>query len=188
MIRVIDSTMVRFAPVPRGDLASNTFQYVPHWSAKCEHQKLAGRWCRTTSGLLRAKQQCLTCGRGVGQFLPTASGQEYGIWDHKLEEEIEHQRKAHDLHMRESREKTFSAVNAQWWRVYESYLSSAVWQSKRQAVFKRSNGVCECCGINAAKQVHHVKYPKDFFGLEPLWDLRAVCVDCHCVIHPHMDG
>jgi predicted HNH restriction endonuclease len=25
------------------------------------------------------------------------------------------------------------------------------------------------------------------FGHEPLWDLRAVCVPCHKIIHPHMD-
>jgi predicted HNH restriction endonuclease len=30
-----------------------------------------------------------------------------------------------------------------------------------------------------------LKYP-EVFGLEPLWDLRAVCIPCHKIIHPHM--
>ena len=57
---------------------------------------------------------------------------------------------------------------------------------ERELVFERCGGVCESCRQRSADQVHHLKYP-DVFGLEPLWDLAAVCIPCHKIIHPHME-
>lgn len=57
------------------------------------------------------------------------------------------------------------------------YYDSPEWQRKRELVFKRSGGMCEGCGERRATQAHHDSY--DHFGDEFLWELYAVCDECH---------
>lgn len=61
------------------------------------------------------------------------------------------------------------------------YYESAEWGAKRAIVMKRAAGVCEGCGERAATQVHHLSY--DHFGDEFLWELVAICNDCHERVH-----
>jgi len=68
-----------------------------------------------------------------------------------------------------------------WWNWYNGYLRSHYWKARQQAVMKRTNGVCEGCEQNRASQVHHTTYKH--VGREPLFDLRAVCADCHEMLH-----
>lgn len=131
--------------------------------------------------------QCLSCGIGVGSQLPTANGETYAEWNTVLEQRIKKQREEHERSERLRRDSWQEQCGREWWQVYNEYLQSRVWKAKRLAVLSRAEGKCECCGTNVAVQVHHTKYPDDYFGLEPLWDLRAVCLYCHRVIHPHMD-
>ena len=64
------------------------------------------------------------------------------------------------------------------WRTwYDKYLKSKVWRAKRTAVMHRAKGVCEACGEAPPQQVHHLTY--DRVGREPLFDLVAVCRECH---------
>ena len=174
----------KFAEVPN---RYRFFEYERHWSLGCKHQHLDGRWYLTPTGLKRAKMQCLSCGVGVGSQLPTSNGETYASWDTVLEQRIKQQRDAHEKHEQLRRNSWQEQVDREWFEVYNKYLQSRVWKLKRLAVLNRAGCRCECCGTNDAVQVHHTKYPKDYFGLEPLWDLRAVCLDCHRVIHPHMD-
>jgi 5-methylcytosine-specific restriction endonuclease McrA len=67
-----------------------------------------------------------------------------------------------------------------WWNRYNAYLSSPEWEARRQKVLARSS-ICECCGEAKATQVHHLSYSR--VGQEPLWDLRAVCRECHEILH-----
>jgi hypothetical protein len=67
--------------------------------------------------------------------------------------------------------------SAQWWDAYHAYLSSPEWRERRRRVLKRANGVCEACLEQEATQVHHETYKH--VGNEPLFELRAVCVECH---------
>ena len=64
---------------------------------------------------------------------------------------------------------------------YHRYLQSPQWQRKRQLVLKRANGICEGCGLNKATQVHHLTYER--IGDEMLFDLVAVCDQCHDEVH-----
>lgn len=61
------------------------------------------------------------------------------------------------------------------------YYVSDEWSAKRQLIFKRSNGMCEGCGVAKAVQVHHMSYEN--FGNEFLWELQAVCEPCHHRYH-----
>jgi 5-methylcytosine-specific restriction endonuclease McrA len=111
-------------------------------------------------------------------------------WDEELEREVSEQyeeacsayRSQIDECMRAQR----GEKSREWWDMYHRYLRSSVWQVKRQLVLDRCGGFCESCGQYDAEHVHHLKYPETF-GLEPLWDLRAVCKPCHKIIHPHME-
>ena len=63
---------------------------------------------------------------------------------------------------------------------YKRYLLSPQWQEKRVAVFRRASGICEACRKARAVQIHHLTY-KHIYN-EPLFDLAAVCLECHKAI------
>jgi hypothetical protein len=69
------------------------------------------------------------------------------------------------------------AENAKWWADYNCYLKSPAWRERSQAVLRRAGGTCEGCLKRRAVQVHHLSYAHvcDEF----LWELRAVCLECH---------
>jgi hypothetical protein len=51
-----------------------------------------------------------------------------------------------------------------------------------KGVMKRCGGVCEACGENPAKLLHHVTYER--YGHELLTDVLGVCRECHGKFHP----
>lgn len=180
------SSMVAFATPARAEPPDHTeAPWNTHWSRTCEHD-LVPRLKQYPSGL-RAKRQCRKCGRGVGGNVPMAGVTEG--WDEQLEQrvndEYERAERAYraelDLYLKQSR----GERSGEWWSEYNRYLRSAVWHAKRELVMDRAGGVCECCLQRDAEHVHHLKYP-DTFGMEPAWDLRAVCIRCHEIFHPHM--
>lgn len=69
---------------------------------------------------------------------------------------------------------------------YQVYLGSEIWKSKRDRVFRRDNGLCQCCLINDATEVHHKTYER--IGREPLFDLVSICRTCHATIHNRIEG
>ena len=72
--------------------------------------------------------------------------------------------------------------NADLWERYDAYLDSPAWAHRRQLVLRRAGGICEGCGTEPAREVHHLTYQR--VGHEMLFDLVAVCADCHRAIHP----
>jgi hypothetical protein len=66
-------------------------------------------------------------------------------------------------------------------KAYDLYMSSPEWTDKRKAVLRRAHGICEGCGRRPAIQAHHLTYQR--FGREMLFDLVAVCLECHALIH-----
>jgi 5-methylcytosine-specific restriction endonuclease McrA len=62
---------------------------------------------------------------------------------------------------------------------YRRFLSTDKWADKRVKVLKRAHYTCEGCGReNVALEVHHLNYDRPW-GDEWLFDLVAVCADCH---------
>ena len=181
------SSMMAFATPEKPDRPDyRSAPWAIHWSRTCVHS-LVPRLKTYPSGV-RAKMQCRKCGQGVGSLIPVNGVTEE--WDECLESLVQEQ---YEAACKEWREKTFDARSLplgerpeSWWHMYNRYLKSAVWQVKRDLVMQRCGGVWESCGQAAAEQIHHLEYPETF-GREPLWTLRAVCVPCHKIIHPHMD-
>lgn len=71
--------------------------------------------------------------------------------------------------------------NLAWRQKYEAHLESDKWHMIRRRVFARSRGDCEGCGLRKATQVHHLTYTR--LGDEMLFDLVAICDECHEKIH-----
>jgi hypothetical protein len=109
--------------------------------------------------MVQAKINCRTCIRSL------ASQQEQKVRQAEWEAR-ERERRA--LQEQKDRE---------WWDWYNLYLQSPEWLWRRDAVLKRARYVCEGCGKNRAVQVHHLTYKH--VGHEMLWELVAVCKECH---------
>lgn len=177
---MMNDTMQRFAVAPTGVLIKRNSPFETHYSRTCEHV-LRARIKQTANGMRRAKMQCIRCGIGVGSSVPSAGVTE--AWDHDAEAECQRSYKQAWIDYREQCERDRAGANSEWWDVYSKYLKSEIWRSKRSVVLIRARNLCECCGIHAPAQVHHLEYPK-VFGHEPLWTLRAVCMRCHHLLHP----
>ena len=81
------------------------------------------------------------------------------------------------------REVIRQASSASWWRQYTAYLQTPEWKRRAEAAIRAAGGLCTVCRIRKATQAHHLAY--DRVGHEMPEDLRAVCVPCHQVEHPH---
>ena len=127
------------------------------------------------------------CNNGCGQW--TAKKQSSFSLDQSfVEYDEETQQSIRDGLLSESRFATQvvkELEQEEWWRRYEIYLKSEVWENKRMAVLKRDRRLCQSCLVNLATQVHHLKYPSnaDDLGSEPACDLISVCRECHERIH-----
>jgi hypothetical protein len=62
-----------------------------------------------------------------------------------------------------------------------SYIFSPQWDARRREHLELCDHWCEICSQRAAIQVHHWTYEN--LGNESLYDLCAVCVQCHWRIH-----
>ncbi len=60
---------------------------------------------------------------------------------------------------------------------YSRYMASREWAVKRQAVRRRSEGICERCHKAPMQSVHHLTYAHIFH--EPLDELLGICDACH---------
>jgi 5-methylcytosine-specific restriction endonuclease McrA len=70
-----------------------------------------------------------------------------------------------------------------WWAAYDAYRQTPEWQRIRAAVLRR-NPICQGCGINRSTQAHHLTYETyNRLGITMLFELVAVCEDCHRLIH-----
>lgn len=60
---------------------------------------------------------------------------------------------------------------------YQKYLASREWALLKEAVKKRSGGLCERCKFGFYEQTHHLTYER--IGNELLGDLLGICTPCH---------
>ncbi len=68
-----------------------------------------------------------------------------------------------------------------WPELYRDYLRSQEWALRRAKVLRRADHRCEGCGDNPAVEVHHLTYAN--VTREFLFELVALCADCHDRIH-----
>ena len=69
---------------------------------------------------------------------------------------------------------------------YDAYLKTDEWLKLRRQVLNRAGQNCEGCGVKLPTEVHHLT--NDHVGNEFLFELVAVCQDCHQRLHPQTEG
>lgn len=159
------------------------------YERKCKHTGTVEiRLFTARNGAKHYRQQCLSCGDSVGQNIPKSRVPDVEVpaFDDELfsayleardNEREEILRKHLKLQQREDQRFTED---------YRTYMQSPAWQKKRDKVLKRANGICEGCGEARADDVHHLTY--EHFMDEFLFELVAICRDCHIRIHQDEEG
>lgn len=150
----------------------------------CAHAASELRVKTNAAGGQMYGRQCLRCGCADGPWLKKqdalafAHGQPLPVWDNDAP-----QRFWKDISRRQTdlREQHRQEQSDAWWEAYDAYLKTREWAEKRRLVLERAGGLCEGCRQRRAVQVHHTSY--EHVGDELLWELRAVCRECHDRIH-----
>jgi hypothetical protein len=141
--------------------------------------------------------QCIKCGKNISNFVSAKKFSKEEIdampqWDNELEVSWRAKAKAKSgerhLELKEQRalqkelqREQYISQSSGRQAAYSRYINSAEWQELRRKVIARAKGKCEGCGNRPATDVHHLTYQR--FGKEMLFDLVAVCEDCHKAIH-----
>lgn len=148
---------------------------------ECDHSRWEYRRQEAVNGSEHFYKQCLVCGQRKrvkkDEIHPTRRAEagevDDGIadaWTRHLRSEVERR-----LDARRHAEKE------EWDTWYAQYLETSEWKHRRQLVLKRASGICEGCGEAMAAVVHHLTY--DRVGHEMLYDLVALCRNCHDRVH-----
>ena len=127
------------------------------------------------NGQIVAAAQCLKCGRAT-RNVPERNADLGALvpWDDRLPDRWRERVNAYYQRQRESR-------NDAWWAEYSLYLTSLEWYSLRRRVLERAGSLCEGCRLRPPAHVYHLTYVR--VGQEMLFDLAAVCLECHESIH-----
>ena len=152
----------------------------------CEHHKQLV-WAAVNAygkALYRTelREQCTKCGqlfsRSMAHALasattPNVDQDALRVWRER--DRARWQAKSDEWHRQRAEQ------DAAWWDRYDNYLQSDAWRRLRPLVFQRAGGICEGCRRAEATQVHHLTYKN--VTCEFLWELVAVCPDCHERVH-----
>lgn len=146
----------------------------------CDGENVALRQRRLRDGARQFLGQCQHCGQGTKAVKAPALAANVPPFDAAFREAsraAEHQG---------SPEMFSTPVNSPAWRErYEAHMASDKWARLRAKVMTRSAGICEGCLEEPATAVHHLTYKH--LGDELLWELVAVCKNCHARCHPHLN-
>ena len=150
----------------------------------CDHEGMVTLTVFTASNATRHyRHQCSRCGDNLGavkkidvspRLEPSLPAFDQGLRDRWMEAVRSREQEIREGARREDKEE-FDA----WYK--GDYLRSAAWQAMRRKIFARAKGVCEGCGERGPAEVHHLTYKH--VGREFMWELAAVCRECHERIH-----
>lgn len=146
----------------------------------CRHPQLsAPRARRVANGTVQHRRQCLACGDAVGTSVARATAlQETGRPPEPFDEIFFQEMRTA---AKTAREVALEKERDEWWAWYNLYLNSSEWRRRRNLVLRRANGICEGCLLPPAAHVHHKTY--EHVGRELLFELVALCEDCHDLAH-----
>lgn len=140
----------------------------------CQHEMTELRKRVVARGVIHHVRQCLVCGDSVGSAQKQHPSIQPPPFDEDLHTLVQNER---SNYWRDRQE----AVRTEWFKGYSEYLASDQWKQRRAKVLRRANNICEGCATRPATQVHHLTY--DRVQHEMLFDLVAVCDECHEFIH-----
>lgn len=124
-------------------------------------------------GAIQVVYQCAHCGRATSSALSRShlgDINSYPMFDETM-------KARHDAAKAAIRLANSAARQKDWFAQHADYLQTAEWHSLRDRVFARAGGICEGCAMQRAVHVHHLTY--EHWKRELLWELVAVCLQCH---------
>lgn len=69
------------------------------------------------------------------------------------------------------------AEKKEWFQHYAEFLRSYEWKAQRVRVLRRDGYICQACGVQEAREVHHTSYK--YHPHTPDYLLQSLCVGCH---------
>ncbi len=164
----------------------------------CTHETSEHRISYDALKRPRIALQCIICGRRVSNDISPKTFSREAIaamppWDRNLQRSVQveskkakFERQQFERQVQRDLKKALKngehiRQNAERQSAYNDYLKSEKWQNLRRKALARADSRCEGCGDKPATDVHHLTYER--FGNEMLFDLVAVCKDCHKKIH-----
>ena len=149
---------------------------------------------RTTAvGLSVIRKQCINCALRIGQAVKRPpDADELPEFDDAKHDAYKAARKAAlstvdqkyvEIQLR--RWKGKEDGDSYYRQAHSAYLESPAWKDRRRLVLERAQGLCEGCRKAGATEVHHLSYFHS--GQELLFELVALCGDCHDRIHAKGD-
>lgn len=151
---------------------------------ECKHDETEYRRAATSAGQLQLRKQCLKCRELVGTACRRDSVPDFNAVPMVDEMERQRSQRRWDDYSR-FLETQKERRNQAFWDLYNTHLRSPEWREKCAAVHRRAADLCEGCGKHRPRHVHHRTY--DHLGDEFLFELVALCLDCHQRIHPHRE-
>lgn len=159
----------------------------------CDHERKELRRGTNKGGNPVIRMQCLDCGMRVGNAVkPPPNAEELPGFDDAMHDAYTAERRA----AKEKIDQRYVEIQLRRWKAKEkgdsycqqahnAYLASSEWRDRRRIVMERAQGQCEGCRLAQATEVHHLSY--DHWGHEFLFELVALCGDCHDRIHAKGD-
>lgn len=158
------------------------------WASRhCEHTVSGLRRRVVKGGAIQYVRQCQRCGNATGQALSRTKateendGTEPQAFDEGLSTSFEKETEEGTKKITGDYDSRADFQRAEFFKWYDKYLSGEAWSEKRKKVFSRSKNLCEGCLQGSATEVHHITY--DHIGDELLFELVAVCDECHKRLH-----
>lgn len=150
----------------------------------CSYEFNQMRRKTASNGALMIAYQCLQCGHATSPWLKRSAVDDINSlarWDEALSDAYYEKRRDKNISALSGAAYAETLANGEWWNSYNAYLRTPAWRSKRAQVMQRSGGWCEGCRQQAATQVHHLTYKH--VKNEFLWELVAICDECHDRAH-----
>ena len=159
----------------------------------CTHEGEQSRTVRkNTAAGIRLYQECRKCQRTFGNAIALNSVPDIKKVpmhnEAKTAEFLDSVKRQLDqtfARSRESWDARIEQANDEWWELYNDYLSSPAWSAIRSKVIERAHNRCEGCRAAGIEHVHHLTY--DRVGWELLFDLVALCRNCHDRAHGRIE-
>lgn len=164
-------------------IAPPTKEIEPEQPSQNGHEcALELRRLETASGAIQYRRQCVICGQSSNAIAhdKLSADEKANAADYDPELSDRYYQEQHWQRV-ESNEQKRRRAHAAWLAWYDQYLQSPIWQERRELVLLRAGGICEACRLRRASAVHHLTYAR--VGKEPLFDLVAVCKECHDELH-----
>lgn len=155
--------------------------------SECIHPNRELRKRTVAGGQVQYVRQCVQCGQATLNPLAKAAaiaengGTEPALFDNSLKDQWQMRLDAGRKEIigeHGSREQFEQQEFFVW---YDEYLKSSEWKLRRDLVIARANNKCEGCQRQPASSVHHRTY--EHVGAEFLFELVAVCAECHDRLH-----